>query len=136
MDSEVGIISANLNIDDVAKARLYYETAHQAAQHAVEAGPDSADAHSTLGYVLFQAQLRIADARAPFERSFELGRGEATTLARYAAFAAATKQNAKAMRQKTEEHAEQSRLQRIEQERTKAMQAAEAERIRIQQLIS
>ena len=84
--------------DDVTKAKLYYETAHSAAQRAVEAGPQSADAHSTLGYVLFQAQLRIADAREPYERSYELGRGEATTLARYAAYAAATIQHAKAMR--------------------------------------
>ncbi len=84
--------------DDVVKARLYYEAAQAAAQRAVEAGPDSADAHSTLGYVLFQAQLRVADARAPYERSYELGRGEATTLARYAAYAAATKQHDKAAR--------------------------------------
>lgn len=84
--------------DDVVKARLYYETAQAAAKRAVEAGPDSADAHSTLGYVLFQAQLRVADAREPYERSYELGRGEATTLARYAAYAAATKEHAKAMR--------------------------------------
>lgn len=84
--------------DDVVKARLYYETAQAAATRAVEAGPDSADAHSTLGYVLFQAQLNVAEARGPYERSYELGRGEATTLARYAAYAAATKEHAKAMR--------------------------------------
>ncbi len=48
--------------------------------------------------MLFQAQLKVADARAPFERSFDLGRGDAVVLARYAAYAASTRQFAKAMR--------------------------------------
>ena len=78
--------------DDVERARLYYESARTAAARAVDAGPASADAHSTLGYVLFQAQLRIGDAREPYERSYALGRGNASVLARYAAFAACTKQ--------------------------------------------
>ena len=77
--------------DTVEKARQYYEGARSAALRAVELGPSSADAYSTLGYVLFQAQLRVADARAPYERSFELGAGEAHVLARYASYAAATR---------------------------------------------
>ena len=77
--------------DSVEKARQYYEAARSAALRAVEIGPSSADAHSTLGYVLFQAQLRVADARGPYERSYELGGGEAHVLARYAGFAAATR---------------------------------------------
>ncbi|MEK7265432.1 MAG: hypothetical protein AAB227_04955 [Pseudomonadota bacterium] len=58
----------------------------------MEIGPSSADAYSTLGYVLFQAQLQIAQARAPYQRSYELGGGRADVLARYASYAAATKQ--------------------------------------------
>lgn len=77
--------------DDVAKARQYYESARSAARRAVEIGPSSADAFSTLGYVLFQAQLRVAEAREPYERSYELGAGEAHVLARYASYAAATR---------------------------------------------
>lgn len=77
--------------DTIEKARQYYEGARSAALRAVELGPSSADAYSTLGYVLFQAQLRVAEARAPYERSFELGAGEAHVLARYASYAAATR---------------------------------------------
>lgn len=84
--------------DDVGKARRYYEIAQQAARRAVDAGPSSADAHSTLGYVLFQAQLKVAAAREPFERSYELGRGDAVVAARFAAYAASTRQFAEARR--------------------------------------
>lgn len=84
--------------DDVAKARRYYDSAQQAARRAIETGAASADAHSTLGYVLFQAQLKVADAQTPFERSYDLGRGDAVVLARYAAYAASTRQFAKAKR--------------------------------------
>lgn len=75
----------------VTDAKDFYAKAQSAARRAVEFGADSADAHSTLGYVLFQTQLKIADARGPYERSYELGRGEATVLARYAAYAASTR---------------------------------------------
>lgn len=77
--------------NDVDKAREYYESAQFAARRAVEAGPSSADAHSTLGYVLFQAQLHVAEARAPYERSYELGGGEAAVLGRFAGYEAATR---------------------------------------------
>lgn len=77
--------------DNVARARQYYEGAQAAARRAVEMGPSSADAYSTLGYVLFQAQLHVAEARAPYDRSYELGPGEAHVLARYASYAAATR---------------------------------------------
>jgi len=77
--------------DSVEKARAYYDSAQSAARRAVEIGPSSADAYSTLGYVLFQAQLRVAEARAPYERSYELGPGEAHVQAHYAAYCAATR---------------------------------------------
>jgi tetratricopeptide (TPR) repeat protein len=82
--------------DDVVKARLYYESAQVAARRAVDFGPASADAHSTLGYVLFQALLRVADAKEPYQRSYELGRGNATVLARFAGYAASTRRFAEA----------------------------------------
>ena len=82
--------------DNVRQARAYYEDAQKSAKRAVELGPDSADAHSTLGYVLFQAQLRVADAREPYQRAFELGAGDAAVLARFAVYAAATKRIAEA----------------------------------------
>lgn len=82
--------------DSVAKAREYYANAHLSARRAVEISPSSADAYSTLGLVLFQAQLRVAAAREPYEKSYELGQGEAAIMARYAGYAAATRQSAAA----------------------------------------
>jgi TolB-like protein/Flp pilus assembly protein TadD len=67
-----------------------YEQAIAAARRAVEIAPDLADAHSTLGFILFQGQLDVRAAREPFERSRELGAGESTVLARYAQYSART----------------------------------------------
>lgn len=68
----------------------FYDQAIESAQRAIGLGPDLADAHSTLGFTLFQGRLDARAARAPFERSRELGAGEATVLARYALFSART----------------------------------------------
>lgn len=65
-----------------------YDAAVASARRAVELAPDFADAHSTLGSTLFQGRLDARAARAPFERSRELGAGEATVLARYALYSA------------------------------------------------
>lgn len=67
-----------------------YDEAIESAQRAIELGPDLADAHSTLGFTQFQGRLDARAARAPFERSRELGAGEATVLARYALYSART----------------------------------------------
>jgi len=67
-----------------------YDDAIAAARRAIELAPDLADAHSTLGYTLFQGRLDARAAREPFELSRKLGGGEATVLARYAQFSART----------------------------------------------
>lgn len=67
-----------------------YDAAIAAAERAIALAPDLAEAHSTLGFILFQGRLDARAARAPFERSIELGAGEATVLARFALFAART----------------------------------------------
>ncbi len=67
-----------------------YGAAIAAAERAIKLAPDLADAHSTLGYTLFQGRLDARAARAPFERSRELGSGEATVMARYALYGART----------------------------------------------
>jgi TolB-like protein/Flp pilus assembly protein TadD len=67
-----------------------YDEAIAAARRAIELAPDLADAHSTLGYTLFQGRLDARAAREPFELSRRLGGGEATVLARYAQFSART----------------------------------------------
>lgn len=64
------------------------DAAIDAARRAIELAPDLADAHSTLGFTLFQGRLDARAARAPFERSRELGGGEATVLARFAQYSA------------------------------------------------
>lgn len=81
------------NANSVIKAKLYYKMAVEAAERAVLAGPSSADAYSTLGMVLFQAQLRAGDAREPYDRSYELGKNNGPVLARFAGYAAAMKRD-------------------------------------------
>jgi len=67
-----------------------YDEAIAAAKRAIELAPDLADAHSTLGFTLFQGRLDARAARAPFELSRKLGAGEATVLARFAQYSART----------------------------------------------
>jgi TolB-like protein/tetratricopeptide (TPR) repeat protein len=67
-----------------------YDAAIISAQRAIAIAPDLADAHSTLGFTLFQGRLDALAAREPFERSVLSGSGEATVLARYAQFSART----------------------------------------------
>ncbi|MGQ0385016.1 MAG: TIR domain-containing protein [Gammaproteobacteria bacterium] len=67
-----------------------YDAAIASAQRAIALAPDLADAHSTLGFTLFQGRLDARAALAPFERSRELGAGEAAVLARYAQYSART----------------------------------------------
>ena len=65
-----------------------YDAAIAAAERAIAIAPDLADAHSTLGYTLFQGRLDAGAARAPFERSMQTGAGDATVLARFAQYSA------------------------------------------------
>lgn len=73
---------------DVGSRGAMYDDAVAAAERAIALAPALADAHSTLGYTLFQGRLDARAARAPFERSVKLGPGEATVLARYAQYSA------------------------------------------------
>lgn len=67
-----------------------YTDAVTAARLAIEIAPEFAEAHSTLGFTLFQGQLDARAAREPFELSRRLGTGNATVLARYAQYCART----------------------------------------------
>lgn len=73
-----------------------YDAAIASAERAIAIAPDLADAHSTLGFTLFQGRLDARAARDPFERSLELGAGEATVMARYAQFSARIGRNREA----------------------------------------
>jgi len=75
---------------EVGQLAGLYDAAISSAQRAIAIAPDLADAHSTLGFTLFQGRLNARAAREPFERSRQLGAGEATVMARYAQFAART----------------------------------------------
>ena len=67
-----------------------YTEAVAAARLAIEIAPEFAEAHSTLGFTLFQGQLDARAAREPFELSRRLGTGNATVQARYAQYCART----------------------------------------------
>ena len=73
---------------DVAEQPALYDAAIASAHRAIELAPDYAEAYSTLGFTLFQGRLDARGAREPFERSRELGSGEATVMARYAQYSA------------------------------------------------
>ncbi|MXO60890.1 TIR domain-containing protein [Altererythrobacter salegens] len=74
----------------------FYETAMAEARRAVELAPDLAEGHSALGFVLMNGKLDLAAAREPYERSFELGYGNAPILTMYAGYANNVKQADKA----------------------------------------
>ena len=73
---------------EVGQLAGLYDAAVSSAQRAIEIAPDLAEAHSTLGFTLFQGRLDARAAREPFERSRRLGAGEATVMARYAQYSA------------------------------------------------
>jgi TolB-like protein/Flp pilus assembly protein TadD len=75
---------------DVVETRTNYAAALVSARRAVEIAPDHAEAQSTLGFVLAQAQLDVHAARGPFDLSRNLGEGEASVQARFAQFAGQT----------------------------------------------
>jgi TolB-like protein/Tfp pilus assembly protein PilF len=73
---------------DVDRRGGLYDAAIASAERAIGIAPDLADAHSTLGFTLFQGRLDARAARVPFERSAQAGAGEATVMARYAQYSA------------------------------------------------
>lgn len=75
---------------DEAKAR--YARSIAAAREAIRLSPDLAEGHSALGFALFNGQLDVRAAALPYQRSFELGFGNADILSAFANFAARTGQ--------------------------------------------
>jgi len=73
---------------EVGQLDELYAAAIVSARRAIALAPDFADAHSTLGSVLFQGRLDARAAREPFENSRRLGPGDANVLARYALYSA------------------------------------------------
>ena len=81
---------------EVTRRAGLYDAAIASAERAIAIAPDLADAHSTLGFTLFQGRLDARAARQPFERSVLSGSGEATVLARYAQYSARTGRDSEA----------------------------------------
>ena len=73
---------------EVGQLDELYSAAIVSARHSIELAPRFADAHSTLGNVLFQGRLDARAARGPFEKSRELGAGDANVLARFSLYSA------------------------------------------------
>lgn len=67
--------------------RAYYGQAMDAARKAIELAPEMAEGHAALGLVLANGRLDIAAAREPYQRSFDLGYGNANILRGFADFA-------------------------------------------------
>ena len=65
----------------------YYQRAIAAARSAIRLEPKLAEGYSALGFVLFNGQLDADGAAAPYQRSYELGYGNAEILSAYANFA-------------------------------------------------
>ncbi|QIL21119.1 TIR domain-containing protein [Thermomonas sp. HDW16] len=75
---------------EVAQRTAMYDQAIAAAKHAVALAPKYANAYSILGFVQFQGRLDARAAREPFEKSSQLGQGEANVQARWAQYCART----------------------------------------------
>ena len=78
-------IIGNLYADDAERIRLY-DAAVIAARQATELAARFAEGFSALGFALATGQLDMRGARAPFQKSYQLGPGSADILSRYATF--------------------------------------------------
>ena len=75
-------------VTDASQSRDLFDQSIAAAQQAVKFAPKFANAHSALGNALANGKLDVRGATPHFEKSRELGLGDALVLARYAQFAA------------------------------------------------
>jgi TolB-like protein/Tfp pilus assembly protein PilF len=66
--------------------RALFADAVTAAKKAVALAPEYAEAHSALGFAIAFGQLNMKAARGPYEKSLQLGKGDADVLSRYAVF--------------------------------------------------
>ncbi|HEX4846613.1 MAG TPA: TIR domain-containing protein [Novosphingobium sp.] len=73
-----------------------YDRSVQSAEAAIRAAPELAEAHTALGYTLYNGRLDPKAARAPYDRSRELGAGDADVLRTFALYTAYTGRPAEA----------------------------------------
>ena len=67
--------------------RSLYDAAIASARQAVDLAPDLAEAQLALGFALFTGRLDVRAARAPYERAYALGHGDADILLLFAIYA-------------------------------------------------
>jgi TolB-like protein len=72
------------------KVKLFHKLAEDSARAAIRIAPSLADGYSALGFILLNGQLDPRGAAAAYQRSFQLGFGNADTLAAYGSFASRT----------------------------------------------
>ncbi len=72
------------------KRQRLCDEAIEAARQSVVLAPELADTHSALAFALVSGRLDIQGARAPYERSYGLGRGDPDVLGPYALYCAYT----------------------------------------------
>jgi TolB-like protein/tetratricopeptide (TPR) repeat protein len=89
------IVIAN-QYEDAAHTAATYDEAIKAARTATVLAPDLADAQSALAFALFQGRLDVKGAREPYQRSYQLGAGDAAVLGRFALYCALTGRDAEA----------------------------------------
>ena len=80
------IVIAN-EYTDSAQTKDLYDAAIRAAATATTLAPDYAQGHSALGFARLYGRLDMRGARAPYDRSRELGTGDATVLGLFALYA-------------------------------------------------
>lgn len=80
-----------------ADVRKFYDRAVESAATAIARAPKLAEAHSALGYALYNGRLDPKAAREPYDRSRELGAGDADVLRTFALFCAFTNRAADAV---------------------------------------
>ena len=68
--------------------RAMYAEAIEAAKRAVALAPDLANAQLALAYAIYTGRLDVKGARAPFDRAYALGGGDADILGLYAIYCA------------------------------------------------
>lgn len=72
------------------QVKTFHQKAVDAAHAAIRVAPELADGYSALGFVLLNGELDPKGAAAAYQRSFELGYGNADILAAFASFAGRT----------------------------------------------
>jgi len=90
------IVIANFYADAHSTPAIY-DQAIAAAEVSTALAPELADAHSALGLALSQGRLDIRGARAPYDRSYDLGQGDAPLIARFALYCAMTGRESEAV---------------------------------------